>query len=141
MQPRCIDVYDLGLIAGLDAEDAVTRRLRTARYDADMLSDEPIEQGRLADVGPADERDHAATRSPRFIASRVQAAPKPRALPVVRRPAACCLRHERAAKAPGSGIRRRTSVGAVRPMPRAPDKSGWAAIASVNVPEVASSRP
>ena len=43
-----------------DAGDPVPRRLRLARGDADLLRDQRVDQGRLADVRPADDRDQAA---------------------------------------------------------------------------------
>ena len=45
------------------AGDAVPRGLRLARGDADLLPDQRVQQGRLADVRPADDRDQAAARA------------------------------------------------------------------------------
>ncbi len=47
----------------VDAGDAVARGLRLARGDADLLADQRVHQRRLADVGPADDGDHAATET------------------------------------------------------------------------------
>ena len=55
-----VDEDELRVARGQDAGDAVTRRLRLARGDADLLADQVVEQRRLADVGPADDGDVAA---------------------------------------------------------------------------------
>ena len=57
-----VDEDELRRAARADAGDAVARRLRLVRGDADLLADECIEQGRLADVRAADDGHHAAAR-------------------------------------------------------------------------------
>src|SRR5690606_30699952 len=40
-----------------DTDDPVARGLRAVRRDRQLLADEPVQQGRLADVRTADDRD------------------------------------------------------------------------------------
>ena len=58
-----VDEDDLGVRRRQDPGDAVARRLRLLRGDADLLADQAIEQRRLADVRPADDR-HVAAAEP-----------------------------------------------------------------------------
>ena len=60
------DELALGLEVGGDAADRPARRLRPAGDDRDVGADEGVDQGRLADVGPAGEPDEAGAchRSP-----------------------------------------------------------------------------
>ena len=60
LEARRIDEDELRRAHGADAGDAVPRGLRLARGDADLLADQGVEQGRLADVGLADDGDQAA---------------------------------------------------------------------------------
>jgi len=41
-----------------DAEDAIAGRLRLGSGDAELLADQPVEQHGLADVWPANDRNH-----------------------------------------------------------------------------------
>ena len=52
-----VDEDDLRLGQRPDADDAVPRRLRLRRDDRDLRADERVQQRRLADVRPADDRD------------------------------------------------------------------------------------
>src|SRR5690606_1176933 len=63
MQAGGIDIDDLDVALGLDAEHAVARGLRLARGDADLLPEQVIEQRRLADIGTPDQGDITATRT------------------------------------------------------------------------------
>src|SRR4030095_10892931 len=47
----------LRLLVGVDAENAVARRLRLARGDGDVRTDELVDQRRLADVRSPDDRN------------------------------------------------------------------------------------
>ena len=49
-----IDKGILGIIGGQDAHDAMAGGLRLARNDADLGTDQTIQQGRFADVRFAD---------------------------------------------------------------------------------------
>ena len=59
LKTRCINEYKLRFVCGVDASHPVARGLRLARSNADFLSHQAIEQGGLADVGAADNRDQA----------------------------------------------------------------------------------
>ena len=54
-----VDVNELRIVDRLDARDAVARRLRLARRDADFRADERIHQRRFTNVGAADDGDIA----------------------------------------------------------------------------------
>ena len=58
--PRRIDEHRLIGAAIQHAEHALARRVRLVRDDAELLADERVQQRRLADVRPADDRDEAA---------------------------------------------------------------------------------
>jgi hypothetical protein len=60
LKARRIDKDELGWTHGADARDPVPRGLGLVGRDADLLSDQGIEQRRLADVGLADDGDQAA---------------------------------------------------------------------------------
>src|ERR1700683_2589130 len=60
VQPGGVDEGDLRLRHVEDADDAVAGGLRPRRDDAQAYADQRIQQRRLADVGPADERGEAA---------------------------------------------------------------------------------
>ena len=64
-----VDVHHLRVVAGDDAEDAIARRLRLLRRDADLLADERVHERRLADARPADDRDVAAAKRGRCTLS------------------------------------------------------------------------
>ena len=55
-----VDVDELCVRQGLDARDAVARRLRLARGDADLRADQHVHQGRFAHVRAAHDGDIAA---------------------------------------------------------------------------------
>ena len=57
---RRVDVDDLATVGGLDAGDPLPRGLRLRGNDAEFLTQDPVHQRRLADVGPADQRDVTA---------------------------------------------------------------------------------
>ena len=59
MNARRVDEDDLPVGPGADADDAVPGRLRLVRDDRQLVADEPVEQRRLAGVGPADEGDES----------------------------------------------------------------------------------
>jgi len=61
VQARGIDIDRLHAALGLDAEHVVTGGLRLARGDRQLLPENMVEQGRLADVRPADDSDVATT--------------------------------------------------------------------------------
>ena len=69
-----VDVRDLRVVAGDDAQDAEARRLRLFRRDAELLADERVHERRLADARPADDRDVAAAKRGRCTLSRRHAA-------------------------------------------------------------------
>ena len=125
LKPRRVDKYELRRATRAHADDAVTRGLRLARCDADLLTHQRIEQGRLCHVGPADNchgaaacgraRQSAWGRHPRTATGR----PADRwpsahraggARPLVRRPGASARAQSRPATAPGWHIRPRRSA-------------------------------
>ena len=61
LKAGCIDVDELRVSTRLDAGDTVPGRLRLARGDADIGTDEHIHQGRFADIGSAADGDVATT--------------------------------------------------------------------------------
>ena len=69
MDARRIEEHDLRVGIVLHAEDARPRRLRLVGDDGELGPDEPVEQRRLAGVGPADERDEAGFHDERRLAS------------------------------------------------------------------------
>ena len=87
---------------GHDADDAVARRLRLLRRDADLLADERVEQRRLADARPADDRDVAAAKRRRCGASAARA----------RRPDCAAIARERLPAAAACSAARRLRAGA-----------------------------
>ena len=80
--PRRIDEDGLIGAAIQHAEHALARRMRLVRDDAELLADERVQQRRLADVRPADDRDEAAAAGFCFSAAH-RSAPRasPRQLP------------------------------------------------------------
>jgi hypothetical protein len=72
LEARRVDEYALRTSLGADAGDAVARRLRLVRRDADLLTDKRVEQRALADVGTADDCDQTATLLRRDVFSGVQ---------------------------------------------------------------------
>ncbi len=50
-----VEKDDLTALQIDDARDTATRRLRVIRDDAHLTTDEPIDEGRLADVGPTED--------------------------------------------------------------------------------------
>ena len=60
VQTRGVHINELGFLQGVDAEDAMASGLGAPRGNADLLTDEPVHQCRLAGVGPADEGDVTA---------------------------------------------------------------------------------
>jgi hypothetical protein len=60
LETRRIHEHELRVLVGEYAVDAVARRLRLARSDADLLPDQVVEQRGLAHVGPSDDGDEAA---------------------------------------------------------------------------------
>ena len=62
LKPRRIDEYKLAAFIGVDAMNAMTRSLRLARGDTDLLSDQMIEQGGFAHIRPTDDGDVAAAK-------------------------------------------------------------------------------
>lgn len=66
-----IDENYLPVSSGFDTTNAMPRRLRPARRDADFLTDQVIEKGRFADVGTAYEGNETCFHglSPSFSAS------------------------------------------------------------------------
>src|SRR5690606_11178767 len=59
VQPRRVDEQELHARSRLDAEVPVARRVRLRRDDRALGPEDRVEQRRLADVRPADERDEA----------------------------------------------------------------------------------
>src|SRR2546427_818952 len=57
VEPGRVDEDDLRAREVLDAGDPVARRLRARRDDRELLADEAIQEGRLARVRAADERN------------------------------------------------------------------------------------
>ena len=55
-----VDEHGLVRAAIQYTEHALARGVRFVGDDAELLADEGVQQGRLADVRPADDRDHAA---------------------------------------------------------------------------------
>src|SRR5690606_19090849 len=62
VQARGIHVNRLDLALGLDAQQSVSRGLRLAGGDCQLLAEDVVEQGRLAHVGSADDGNIAAAR-------------------------------------------------------------------------------
>ena len=62
MQTGRVNENYLAILPGIDAKDAVTSGLRPGRDDADLVAQDDVDQGRLADVRPADDSDEAATK-------------------------------------------------------------------------------
>ena len=62
MQTRGIHQRDLQARLGEHADNPMTRGLRLGRDDTDLLADQRIDQRRFADVGAADQGDHATAR-------------------------------------------------------------------------------
>ena len=62
LKPRRIDEHELRVRVGVDAMDAVARGLRLARGDADLLSDQVVEQRGLAHVGASNNGDESAAK-------------------------------------------------------------------------------
>ena len=60
VQARSIDKHHLVVTLGLDTQHPVPRGLRLARGDADLLAQHVVQQGRLAHIGPPDDRHIAA---------------------------------------------------------------------------------
>ena len=60
VQARRVDEDHLRVGPRQDAEDAMARRLRLRADDADLATEQRIQQRRLADVRPADDRGEAA---------------------------------------------------------------------------------
>ena len=60
LEARRVDEHELGLVDGAHAGDAVARGLRLVGGDADLLADQRVQQRRLADVRPADDRHEPA---------------------------------------------------------------------------------
>ena len=65
-----VDEDDLALVRRLDAQDADPRRLRLVRDDGDLLTQEGVEEGGLADVGPSEEGDVSDPEERVSVASR-----------------------------------------------------------------------
>ena len=63
---RCIDIDDLRSTFDGDAEQPGPRRLRLRRNDRELMADEAVEQGRLAGIRRADQRNIAAPRRRRL---------------------------------------------------------------------------
>ena len=63
LESRRVDEDELRIGPGHDTGDAMARRLRLPRRDADLRADQAIDQRRLADVRPADDRDVAAAKA------------------------------------------------------------------------------
>jgi len=59
-QPGAVGEDELRVIASEETHDGDASGLRLRRYDGQVLSDEGVEQGGLADVGSAGEGDGAA---------------------------------------------------------------------------------
>ena len=60
MQSGCIHIDDLRLRRVVNTENTVARGLGTLRGDADLLSDESIEQGGFPGIRPADNDNKSA---------------------------------------------------------------------------------
>jgi hypothetical protein len=60
LKARRIDEDELRRADGANARDAVARGLRLGTGDADLLADQGVQQGALADVGAADDGNQAA---------------------------------------------------------------------------------
>ena len=56
---RSVKQDHLVLVVAGDADDAVARRLRLGRHDAELLADDGVDERRLAGVGAADDGDDA----------------------------------------------------------------------------------
>ena len=71
MHARGVDVDNLPVGTGVGADDPVARRLRLVGDDRQLGADEPVEQGRLTGVGPADQGDESGPHGPGLSASTV----------------------------------------------------------------------
>ena len=56
-QPGRVEDDHLHVVGGVDADDAVARRLRLGAGDAQLLADDAVEQRRLAGVRLSDDGD------------------------------------------------------------------------------------
>ena len=63
VQTRRIDVNNLCIRQGLDSENLVPGGLGFGRSNADLLAQQPVEQGRFPDIGSANQGDVATTVS------------------------------------------------------------------------------
>jgi hypothetical protein len=61
VKARCIDQNKLSVGVGADAENTPASGLGLGRDDGDLLSNELVHEGRLADVGPAADCDKTCT--------------------------------------------------------------------------------
>ena len=124
----------------------MARRLRLARRDADARADERVQQRRLADRRPSDDRDVTAAMRSRSVTRRRVCSRAPRRAPAV---AASCSAARRLARA---AARRSTSAGnpafdgehAARALRRSSRRSrirAPAAAAPAAIPAAASSDP
>jgi len=73
VQSGRIDEDGLSVADGVNPDDGVARRLRTARGDAQFLADQAVDQRRLADVGATDDSDQSAVGSHQASTNRTSA--------------------------------------------------------------------
>src|SRR5688572_22374081 len=67
MNTRRVDKNNLRCFGGANAGDAIARRLRLGRHDRDLFAENSVQQRRLANIGPADNRNIAGAKSPHAI--------------------------------------------------------------------------
>ena len=60
LKARRVNVNELGIVFGLYARDSMARRLRLARGDTDLGTDQFVHERGLANVRPSNDRNVAA---------------------------------------------------------------------------------
>ena len=102
--PRRVDQDQLRVAVDGDAHEAGAGGLRLGRDDRDLLADERVDEGRLARIGRAEDRDEAAFLGHFFIFSRRRAAAAVSA--------SCLLAPSASASPPRATVTRTRKVGA-----------------------------
>ena len=75
MHTRRVDEHDLSFGIVANAGNAIARGLRLVGNDGELLADQTVEEGGLAGVGPADQRDEPALHPAGSAARRLRHQP------------------------------------------------------------------